>query len=120
MMGYVFDELKYSNTTGAMGEFHPDDLHSLATLRRFYPELITWGNLALYLAWESYSDAVHLTGWQNVVERDLVFLDYLCWEQNRGSWSWGADRQDLVQMRVTWSKGALWCWFRVTHLQEVM
>lgn len=102
-MKYIFYETNYSNQEGDAGDFGPEDLQEISLLRRFYPEISHWGNLAVYLSWEFFSDDVHLTGWQNVLERDETFLDYLCWKQTHGLWSWGDDSEKLSSMRTIWA-----------------
>lgn len=66
-------------------------------LRGFYPELTGWGDLALYVAWGSFSDQVYMMSSQTITERDENFLNFCCWEQTRGEFPWGNDSRDLAQ-----------------------
>lgn len=66
-------------------------------LRQLYPELAGWGDLALDVAWASYSQQVRLISWEPVTERDEDFLNFCCWEQTRGEFAWGEDSEKLAQ-----------------------
>ncbi len=69
----------------------------VAKLRELYPELATWGDLALHEAWGSFSQQVNMISWQSVAEREENFLNFCCWEQTRGEFPWGNDSRDLSQ-----------------------
>lgn len=74
-----------------------DVAEDVSLLRRHYPELAQWGDLALETAWGSYSQQVNLISWEPVTARDEDFLNFCCWEQTRGEFLWGDDRDKLAQ-----------------------
>jgi hypothetical protein len=52
-----------------------------------YPELKGWCPRSAWVAWSSYSQTVHETGWRDPSSnepRELEFLDYLAMRQNFG------------------------------------
>lgn len=71
----------------------------IATLRKVYPELNDWGDLAIGMAWGDYSKAVLLTSWseKSLNVRDENFLNFLCWQQTRGLWGPGDEIKQLSQ-----------------------
>lgn len=69
----------------------------VAKLRLLYPELTSWGDLALHEAWGSFSQQVSMISWQTVSGREEDFLNFCCWEQTRGQFPWGNDSSALAQ-----------------------
>jgi hypothetical protein len=53
-------------------------------IRKNYPELASWGDLAIGTAWGDYSQEVHMISWiyYGLEKRDEDFLNYLCWNQS--------------------------------------
>lgn len=56
-----------------------DEIH---LLRQLYPELNHWGDLALFMAWGSYSQDNFNLNWHPVAQRDQTFLGYLYYLEN--------------------------------------
>lgn len=69
----------------------------VAKLRGLYPELASWGELALHEAWGSFSQQVNMISWQPVTDREEDFLNFCCWSQTRGEFPWGNSSDDLAQ-----------------------
>lgn len=69
----------------------------VAKLRVLYPELASWGELALHEAWGSFSQQVNMISWQPVTVREEDFLNFCCWTQTRGEFPWGNPSSDLAQ-----------------------
>ena len=66
-------------------------------LRQYYPELNHWGDLALFMAWGSFSQDTHGLNWNPVAERDDTFLAYLYFlEQGRNILDWSAETAQQV------------------------
>ena len=71
-----------------------DEIH---LIRQFYPELNHWGDLALFMAWGSYSQDHHDLNWNPVAGRDLTFLAYLYYlEQGNNILGWTAQTAQQV------------------------
>jgi hypothetical protein len=75
-----------------------DEIHSL---RQLYPELNHWGDLALFMAWGSYSQDSHNLNWNPVADREVTFLAYLYYlEQDKNILNWSAQtaREALAEL----------------------
>ncbi|WP_455211675.1 hypothetical protein [Kaarinaea lacus] len=71
-----------------------DEIH---VLRQMYPELNHWGDLALFMAWGSFSQDSHALQWNPVVQREESFLAYLYYlEQGRNIMDWSTDAAQQV------------------------
>lgn len=71
-----------------------DEIH---LLRQFYPELTHWGDLALFMAWGSFSQDNHALHWNPVAQREESFLAYLYYlEQGKNILNWSADMAQQV------------------------
>nr|WP_079867676.1 hypothetical protein [Pseudomonas aeruginosa] len=77
-------------------EVDTDTASDLARLRVLYPELSSWGDVALYEAWGSFSQQVHMTSWHPIADREEDFLNFCCWEQTRGEFPRGNDSGELA------------------------
>lgn len=79
------------------GEWSDEGRAEIATLRRLYPELAHWGDLALGSAFGDMSQDVLSVGWAHWMfkEREEFFLGYCCWRQTRGEWDGGIDFETL-------------------------
>lgn len=102
-MIFKFNEELYSTKPGALGEFSADERQEIAKLRSLYPELKSWGDLAISVAWGAYSQAVLMIGWSDNLVRTEDFLNFLCWEQTRGEWPWGNSAEGLTEVRYMWA-----------------
>jgi len=61
-------------------------------LRQFYPELNHWGDLAMFMAWGSFSQDSYGLNWHPVAKRDEAFLAYLVYlEQGGNILDWSAE-----------------------------
>jgi hypothetical protein len=70
-------------------------------LRQFYPELNHWGDLALFMAWGSFSQDNQDLNWNPVTDRDDTFLAYLYYLEQGGSilhWSADSAQQALAEI----------------------
>lgn len=74
-----------------------DTAEDITLLRQYHPELAEWGDAALDVAWGCYCQQVNLISWEHVTGRDEDFLNFCCWEQTRGEFAWGDDREKLAQ-----------------------
>ena len=71
-----------------------DEIH---LLRQLYPELNHWGDLAMFMAWGSFSQDNHGLNWHPVIERDETFLAYLFYlEQGGNILDWSAETAQQV------------------------
>ena len=71
-----------------------DEIH---VLRQLYPELNHWGDLALFMAWGSFSQDSHALQWNPVGQREESFLAYLYYlEQGRNIMDWSTDTAQQV------------------------
>ncbi len=88
-----------SGSENERGEYADETRKEIAILRSTYPELSHWGDLAIESAWGSYSQDVMMISWVywKLNERADDFLNYCCWRQTRGKWSWGDDSAKLAQ-----------------------
>lgn len=102
-MTFAFDESLYA-VPGSAGDFDAVHQTQVDALRALYPELGAWGDLAIEHAWRSYSDAVLMTGWSEAIGRTDDFLNFVVWEQTRGSWPWGAGSDGLEAVASLWKK----------------
>jgi hypothetical protein len=100
---FEFNEELYSTKVGAQGEFSTDERQEIAVLRLLYPELNNWGDLAISVAWGAYSQAILMIGWSDNLARTEDFLNFLCWEQTRGTFPWGNSAEDLSEVRCMWA-----------------
>ncbi|BBB10574.1 hypothetical protein [Sphingopyxis sp. EG6] len=77
------------------GEYSDEMRKEIAALRKFYPELSHWGDLAFGSAFGDMSQDVLSVGWANWLfdERHDFFLDYCCWRQTRGVWDGGMSEE---------------------------
>ncbi|GGM26399.1 hypothetical protein ACFQDN_21650 [Pseudomonas asuensis] len=100
-MQFVFTPSPHFVNPGheASSDLHVDSetATDVAKLRDLYPELGSWGDLALYVAWGSFSQQVNMISWEPITEREEDFLHFCCWEQTRGEFPWGNDRRELAQ-----------------------
>ncbi|MCG6968728.1 MAG: hypothetical protein LJE85_03085 [Gammaproteobacteria bacterium] len=70
-------------------------------LRQYYPELDHWSDLAIFMAWGSFSQDNHDMNWSPVFCRDEIFPAYLYFlEQGGNILEWSADdaQQDLTKI----------------------
>jgi len=79
------------------GDMDDESRSQVAVIRLHYPELMEWGDFAIYGAWCSFSDAVRMMGWSDDIERSEDFLNFLCWEQTRGTFPWGSSTNQLAE-----------------------
>lgn len=98
---FVFDPLLYvgAGYEQSAGDFTAQIRAYLMLLRTACPELSHWGDLALYIAWGSYSEDVEMVSFINSVptSRRDDFLNYLCWQQTRTDWIRGDDSRKLTE-----------------------
>ncbi len=98
-MSFVFDATRYvpRGQEQAPGTYDDKTRLHIATLRKVYPELKDWGDLAIGISWGDYSKAVLLTSWSvaSLDARDENFLNFLCWQQTRIPWGWGDTIKEL-------------------------
>lgn len=75
---YAFSEEQWA-LPGASINFEQtkEVLDEIKLIRELYPEVNSWGDLALFTAWGSYSQDDHSLPWSPVVSRDERFLGYL-------------------------------------------
>jgi hypothetical protein len=71
------------------------DLYSeIPRLRSLFPELQRWGDLALFVAWSEYEQAVWRNATQTVPENDgdrpLAFLGFLYVQQTKPQHEWSS------------------------------
>lgn len=73
------------------GEWSEQDRKDIAQIRESHPELAHWGDLAIGVAFGSFSDDVLEVGWGNWIigQRSEDFLTYCCWRQIKGTWNFG-------------------------------
>ena len=75
---YSFDEGQWADP-GTNIDFHEiqeveDEVNQI---RENYPEIMSWGDLAIFIAWGSFSQDSFSLPWQPVINRDELFLSYL-------------------------------------------
>ena len=73
------------------GDWSDKDRNDIAKLRKSYPELDHWGDLAIGAAFGDFSNDVLEVSWGEWLMdvRDEGFLTYCCWRQVKGSWNFG-------------------------------
>ena len=88
----------------AKGDWSDSDLSDIAKLKNQYPELTTWGDLAIGSAWGDFSQDVYLVGWCDwgLKKRDECFLSYCYWKQTKGHWPYGFDMDELILLIDNW------------------
>lgn len=86
----------------ASGDWSEKSRREIASVRTLYPELAHWGELALGGAFGDFSQDVLLVNWAEwmLERRDEMFLDYCCWRQTRGAWTFGWDDGALAEGHV--------------------
>lgn len=98
-MSFKFDATRYvpRGQERSPGTYDNKTRLHIATLRKVYPELNDWGDLAIGIAWGDYSKAVLLTSWSDdsLDQRDENFLNFLCWQQTRIPWGWDDEIKQL-------------------------
>ncbi|CAM0798574.1 Glycoside hydrolase [Acinetobacter baumannii] len=108
MAAFVFDpETFVSKGHGSDdGDWPVEYRQKISILREFYPEISHWGDLAIGSAFGSFSQDVLEVNWAEwmLESRDEGFLNYCCWVQTIGNWSYGLDGEKLDQDMVWKSK----------------
>ena len=91
----------YENETG---EYAADERSLLAAIKSAWPELNSWGDLPLRVAWGSYSQDVYLLSWldesQTELSREnlLNFIAYIHWHDIKGNPpNWGITPEELTE-----------------------
>lgn len=90
---YPFDEGQWADP-GTNIDFRDtqeveDELNQL---RELYPEIKQWGDLAIFIAWGSFSQDSFSLQWQPAINRDETFLGYLYHvQQGKDIKNWSSD-----------------------------
>jgi hypothetical protein len=93
-----FDEALWSAPGAQINYDQTQELQDeINLIRRLYPELNHWGDLALFMAWGSYSQDTHALNWSPVADHDDTFLAYLWYvEQGGNIVHWSAETAQQV------------------------
>lgn len=83
------------------GDYDADTQAELSQLRSLHPEVAHWGDIAIFSAWNMYSQDCWMNSWHPISERNENFLSYLCWMQTRGEYSRGAG-DELANEACEW------------------
>ncbi len=105
-MAFTFDASTFvqKGYEASKGEWSETDLIDIAKLKSHYPELASWGELALGCAWGDFSQDVYEVNWCHwgLENRDDDFLSYCYWKQEKGSWELGLDLNLLSELSSKW------------------
>lgn len=78
-MSFYFDPTVFvrAGFEDEVGDY-PEETHAaVQPLRRFYPELAAWSDLALSYAWMSYTQAIYAAGSMPSTQRENGFLAFI-------------------------------------------
>jgi hypothetical protein len=85
------------------GEYCKADRILFASIKNAWPELESWGDLPIGVAWGSYSQDVYLQSWlessQKTLDRIhlLDFVAYIHWHEINGEPEWGLEPEKLLE-----------------------
>lgn len=97
---FQFSELTWvtTNGVGKAGEWAKEDKEHIHHIRDLHPELKCWGDLAIGIAFGSYSQDILEVSWADwIQERDLEFLGYIYIVQK----SYGFDFRSVMNSELT-------------------
>jgi hypothetical protein len=79
MTKYKESSFVQSGFEGDAGEWSESDSSDIALIKNAHPELKTWGDLAVGIAWGDYSQDELDVNWCDwlVGQRDIEFLNYI-------------------------------------------
>lgn len=101
---FRFSASTFVNTISAEtdnGDYDADTRAELQQLRLYHPEISHWGDLAVFFAWNEYSQDCWMSSWHFIENRNANFLCYLCWRQTRGAYPRGAG-DELADEATEW------------------
>jgi len=75
---YQFDESQWARPGTGIDYGQTEEVEAeIIQLKAYYPELSSWGDLAIFTAWGSFSQDQYELQWHPVMSRDEPFLGYL-------------------------------------------
>lgn len=86
---------------GDAGEYEAKDRRLFNEIKNAWPELSTWGDLPVGVAWGSYSQDVYLISWLDATQHSLdresliEFIAYIHLHDTDGVPKWGITPKEL-------------------------
>lgn len=85
------------------GQYTPEDRDLFAEIKKAWPELSSWGDLAIGVAWGSYTQDVYLLSWLDASQHSLdrsslvEFIAYIHLHEVGSVPDWGLTPEELAE-----------------------
>lgn len=102
---FYFEPQHYASQSHA--DLAERDAQAAALVLGSYPELSDWSASCAWVAWATYCQSIHESGWlrpRPIHCRDLEFLDFLAMRQSLGPQAIVGDEDRLILARPIWQR----------------